>query len=234
MNRNALKIIALVTMTIDHVGFFLLESDTTLYLITCIIGRIAFPLFAFMIVEGFFHTRNLGTYFKRLLYLGLAVEFILIMFYAVYEINLIIIPFTPGHIAQFNIMWTLLLGLAGVYIINQESKELRGLLPLLFLVSYFLPYGFYGFGIMMIWGMMRQNKYSYLAILLLSLIYMVFPLIEESTIPISSYIQICSLAALPFVYFYNGKSSLKYRFLFYWYYPAHMVILLLMKIYLVR
>jgi hypothetical protein len=232
MDRNALKIIAIVTMTIDHIGFFLLNSDTTLYLATRIIGRIAFPLFAFMIVEGFFHTRDLKSYVKRLLVLGLAVEFILVMFYAVYDINLIIIPYTPGHLVQFNIMWTLLVGLFGVYIINQKNKDLYGFLPLLLLVSYFLPFGFYGFGLMLIWGWIRHKKISYLFILILSLVYMIFPLIGEPSIPTSSYIQLFSLLALPFVYFYNSKSSIKYRFLFYWYYPAHAVILLLIKIYL--
>jgi hypothetical protein len=231
MDRNALKIIALITMTIDHIGFFLLTPDTTLYLATRIIGRIAFPLFAFMIVEGFFHTRDLAGYIKRLIVLGLAVEFILVMFYAVYDINLIVIPFTPGHLVQFNIMWTLLLGLLGVYILNQENKDLYGVLPLLFLVSYFLPYGFYGFGLMLIWGWIRQKKISYLFILILSLVYMIFPLVGEPRIPDSSYIQLCSLLALPLIYFYNGKSSIKYRFLFYWYYPAHIVVLLLIKIY---
>ena len=199
MDRNALKIIALITMTIDHIGFFLLTPDTTLYLATRIIGRIAFPLFAFMIVEGFFHTRDLAGYIKRLIVLGLAVEFILVMFYAVYDINLIVIPFTPGHLVQFNIMWTLLLGLLGVYILNQENKDLYGVLPLLFLVSYFLPYGFYGFGLMLIWGWIRQKKISYLFILILSLVYMIFPLVGEPRIPDSSYIQLCSLLALPLI-----------------------------------
>ena len=69
LSGSALKLIAVVTMLIDHIGFALLSQNpivlfsafgysVTLYSIARSIGRIAFPIFAFLLVEGFLHTRN--------------------------------------------------------------------------------------------------------------------------------------------------------------------------------
>lgn len=75
-----LKIIALATMTIDHIGAIVLHNiglaNTSLYLMTRIIGRVAFPLFVFMVVEGVIHTKHPLRYFARLaisgIFIGLA------------------------------------------------------------------------------------------------------------------------------------------------------------------
>ncbi len=65
---NFLKIVAFVTMVIDHFAFYfnyLLNEET--YTLLRIIGRISMPIFAFLIVEGFSHTKNLKKYFFRLI-----------------------------------------------------------------------------------------------------------------------------------------------------------------------
>ena len=87
---STLKIIALITMLIDHIGAFLIEPyllnngvfpfafDISIipkefktlyiiYIITRLIGRIAFPIYCFLIVEGFLHTSNLKKYAFNLL-----------------------------------------------------------------------------------------------------------------------------------------------------------------------
>lgn len=63
LTGNMLKIIALITMTIDHVGYFLYPTEQWLR----IIGRIAFPIFAFLIAEGCRYTRNKKKYFITML-----------------------------------------------------------------------------------------------------------------------------------------------------------------------
>ncbi len=75
-----LKIIALTTMTLDHIGAIVLHNvgldNTMLYLMLRIIGRVAFPLFVFMVVEGVIHTKHPVRYFARLaisgIFIGLA------------------------------------------------------------------------------------------------------------------------------------------------------------------
>ena len=63
-----LKIIALVSMTFDHVGYFLenYENCQEIATIFRIIGRLAFPLFIFLLVEGIIHTKNIKNYLSRL------------------------------------------------------------------------------------------------------------------------------------------------------------------------
>ena len=53
-----LKIIAMITMIIDHVGFLFFQDNHQTYIILRSIGRISFPIFCFVLVEGFFHTSD--------------------------------------------------------------------------------------------------------------------------------------------------------------------------------
>ena len=63
LSSNLLKIIALLCMLIDHIGGFLIPECSTLFRI---IGRIAFPIFAFSLAQGFIKTSNFKKYALRL------------------------------------------------------------------------------------------------------------------------------------------------------------------------
>ena len=71
LSGSALKVIAMISMVIDHVALYLMEQGTLLYETMRCIGRIAFPVFAFLIAEGFIHTRNRYRYFFLLKFLYL-------------------------------------------------------------------------------------------------------------------------------------------------------------------
>lgn len=89
LNEFALKIISLVLMTIDHIGVFLLwyaEEDNSAMILTGdifrIIGRLAFPLFIFMLVEGIFKSKNVHKYILRLLIADvIVIAFLAIIYY---------------------------------------------------------------------------------------------------------------------------------------------------------
>lgn len=70
LDANALKLIALLSMTIDHVGVCLFPDQI---LLRCI-GRLAFPIYAFLLTQGFIHTRNVKKYLLRLGLLALISE----------------------------------------------------------------------------------------------------------------------------------------------------------------
>ena len=74
MSGSALKIIAVLSMVADHCAYFLMEPDTPLYDAMRCFGRIAFPVFAFLIAEGFAHTRSRTRYFLNLLGFALLSE----------------------------------------------------------------------------------------------------------------------------------------------------------------
>ena len=67
LSGSALKVIAVISMVIDHSAYYLMEHETLLYEVMRCFGRIAFPVFAFLIAEGFRHTRNRMKYFLQLL-----------------------------------------------------------------------------------------------------------------------------------------------------------------------
>ena len=67
LSGSALKVIAMISMVIDHVALYLMDDSTVLYETMRCIGRIAFPVFAFLIAVGFIHTRSRYRYFFTLL-----------------------------------------------------------------------------------------------------------------------------------------------------------------------
>lgn len=104
LSGSALKVIAMISMVIDHVALYLMEQGTLLYETMRCIGRIAFPVFAFLIAEGFIHTRNRYRYFFTLL--GFAV---------ISEIPWYLLNGADG---THNVMFTLALGVATLMVLE--------------------------------------------------------------------------------------------------------------------
>jgi hypothetical protein len=229
MTRNMLKMIALISMTIDHIGLFLISSDTVLYTMMRILGRVAFPLFAFMIAEGFLHTSNLKRYMLRLLFLGLTTEVIFLGIYLFSGFNLTHFWFLEGSGFRMNIVWTLLLGLIGLSLIKKYEPFSILILTVLFMVSIVLPYGFYGFGLIMIFGMIQSPKQKWGYAVGLSIIYCLYPALSLGIEGIN-WIQLFALMAIPILMLYHGErghASLKFAYL---YYPLHIVVIYLIQL----
>ena len=74
LSGSSLKVIALVSMTVDHIAYYLMEHGTLLYELMRMVGRMAFPIFAFLLVEGYTHTRSRGKYALNLLIFALISE----------------------------------------------------------------------------------------------------------------------------------------------------------------
>ena len=105
ISSASLHILAMTFMLMDHLWATLLPASEWL---TCV-GRIAFPIFAFMTVEGYFHTHNLKKYIFRMLFFAVVSE---IPFDLMYGGTW----FYPVH---QNVIWTLLLGLSGIYLMEK-------------------------------------------------------------------------------------------------------------------
>lgn len=69
-----LKIIAMIIMVVDHVGAYLIPTSSPWYLPLRIIGRISFPIFAFLIVEGIHYSKKPLNYLLRLAILGVIID----------------------------------------------------------------------------------------------------------------------------------------------------------------
>lgn len=109
LSGSALKVIAVISMVIDHCAYFLMEPDTPLYDVMRCFGRIAFPVFAFLIAEGFAHTRSRTRYFFTLL--GFAV---------ISEIPWYMLNGVDG---THNVMFTLFLGVAALAIFDRLCEH---------------------------------------------------------------------------------------------------------------
>ena len=232
INNNTLKIIAMILMLLDHLWGTIIPGNQWMTLI----GRMAFPIFAFLIVEGFFHTSDLKKYMKRLFIFGLISE---IPFNLIYT-GSIIFPFHQ------NVMFTLLLGLLIINEIdkiknNKEIKKkiipiLKIFLFLLISIIGFVDYGVTGVLTIVVFYLFRGFKLAWIGQLIsLILLYIVFFEGQSVILNIFNYeyflpLQSIGVLSLIFIWLYNGekgKNNKLIKYLFYSFYPVHMLVIYL-------
>jgi len=228
MNSKWIKIIAALTMTIDHIGLYLIsyELHPTLYLIFRSIGRIAFPLFAFSVAQGFLHTSNRKRYFVQLLTFACSIEAVLMIWWLVSGDNEMMIG---------NVFWVLVMGLGGLFLLSSK-KWYYMLLAFAFVpLADFINFPYAGYGILMIYlfGLNRRDLYILGLLLLLHLFYIQYPIgwltpYETRYMGVFS-IQWFDMLALPLIYLYNNQRGKYNKYIFYVYYPLHIMVIFLIS-----
>ena len=212
MSSLTLKIIAVVTMLVDHIGFLFFPEQA----IFRIIGRVAFPLFAFLIAEGFLKTKDVKEYLKRLSIFAVISQAPFFFFERLAgEINL-----------NLNILFTLALGvLALIFLAKVKNIFVKVIGVLGFLaIAHFGGFSYGIYGILSILGSYLFLKNRKAGIVTLS----VLPLLENVRLFLMNifFLQFFAMFSLIPIYFYNGKQGPKIsRWLFYWFYPVHMAVL---------
>lgn len=209
LNGFVLKMIAIITMFIDHMGYVVCGDNITMR----IIGRLAFPIFCFFIAEGAMKTSDIKKYELRLFLFALVSEipadlaFHNQLFYWGYQ----------------NVFFTLLLGLLAIHCL-QVFKDYKGFLFVIL---------FMGVAIFM------NTDYSASGVLYIVLFYVWYERILRKQLgfaflniamyweTIQMYASLSSILLL----FYNGKRGPKMKWFFYAFYPAHLLgLFLYMKI----
>ena len=234
LSAAALHILAMAFMLMDHLWATLLPAQEWL---TCV-GRIAFPIFAFMAVEGYFHTHNLKKYLLRMLIFAVISE---VPFDLMYGGTW----FYPVH---QNVIWTLMMGLAGIHLMETVRKKKRtfvyilvsaiivilgGLLGTLSMVDY------YGIGVLtvFIFYFFRGRKWWCLLGQMLALYWVNVELLGGLMYPIRLFgmeFELCQqglalLALLP-IWLYRGRQgyhSKPFQYFCYAFYPIHMLVIVL-------
>lgn len=223
LDGGTLKGIAAALMLTDHVGAILLPEVPVL---RCV-GRLAFPIFAFFIAEGYAHTRDFGRYFRRLAILAVVSE----------------IPFNLENGAVFdltrqNVLFTFclaLLTLRGLEALGRERGFGRWAGCGLVLAAGFAAgellrtdYGGWGVVTVALLQLCRDGKYAKLW-LLLAMAAVNGLGMGSLTMPVfggEMPIQIFAVAALPVIWLYNGQAGPRgLRRAFYVFYPAHLLVL---------
>lgn len=239
---NQLKLIALVCMAIDHVGLCLFP--TTIWF--RVIGRVAFPIFAFLIAEGAFYTKHPVKYLLRLLTFALISEIPYDLVGSAYkwqsmlepkvfrigpiELHAIAGPFAAPYMHSQNTMWTLLLGCIAARAVY-KSKNLMVVMATFILCamagsSMSVDYGAYGVTLIFVCAMMRrQRPLMEIAMALLIFMYCAVYLFQKPGSPFS-YARFAEFISVILILFYTGERGDKYelKMLAYWFYPLHLML----------
>lgn len=232
INSNLLKVFAMIFMLLDHMWATIIPGNQWM----TNVGRLAFPIFAFLIVEGFTHTSDLKKYIKRLFIFALISEI---------PFNLI---YTGSWVFPFhqNVMFTLLLGLLCISEIDKikSNIELKSrtksifkiILYLLISIIGFVDYGIIGVLTIIIFYIFKNFKFAWLGQLIsLILLYIVFFKGQSVIINIFDFeyflpLQSIGILSLIPIWLYNGKRGKKneiIQYIFYLFYPVHMLVLYL-------
>lgn len=226
LTGQQIKTIAIVAMLLDHIAWAFLDLHSFWGQLLHIIGRITAPTMCFFIVEGYHHTRSVPKYLTRLFLFALISHFPFVYFlYGKFT-------FFP-----FCVLYTLALGLSAVYLWDRlQNNPWR--LPLIIAIAVLsLPGDWmcFGIGFCLIFHIYRRN-FSQQAVGI-SYIALVFALSQffgslttgaswQSAL-LDSGFQLGLILSIPLLALYNGeRGGSKYsKWIFYWFYPAHLLIL---------
>lgn len=218
-HSEQLKVVAAASMLIDHIGAVLIENTVlyqnvnwTIAAVICrLIGRIAFPLFCFLLVEGFIHTSNIKKYIARI---GL--------FTLISEVPFDLALFGRITLYRQNVFFTLFIGLLMLLAVQAVEQKMAGLtykgiiqgliVVLACGLSFFL-----------------LTDYSYMGILLIAVLYFLRNDPKKKCIAggILFLYELTSVFAFVMIYRYTGKKgeSKIPKQAFYWFYPLHLLVL---------
>ena len=235
INANTLRLIACCLMLMDHMWATVIPGANWL----TYAGRLAFPIFAFQIAEGFFHTSDVKKYAKRLLIFGLISEIPFNMMY-------VSSPVYPFH---QNVMFTLLLGLLIIWQIDNcrrnfsAKKALTTALSvcglLILSVLTFPDYGIWGVLTIVLFYICHGLPFGWV-LQIAGMVYINIIAAKGLSIPVviggSEFMfptQGFAVLSLLIIWLYNGKkgrSSKTLQYGFYAFYPVHMLVLSLIRL----
>lgn len=236
LNQTQLKFIAILSMLVDHIvygifdvgiynniikatditicGSYITSSmlDKLFFYGRIVIGRIAFPLFCFFIVQGFIHTRNRMKYALRLFIFAFISEvpFDLVSSNMVFDMR------------TQNVFFTLFLGLAALIIIekfaNRPFIRIIGTLACIFAAKYLrTDYDMFGVMLIILMYFVRFNKFQNLIVGLSTRYFYGF------------FYQMTSFVLM---YFYNGERGKGFKYFFYAFYPVHLLLIYFLRMYI--
>lgn len=220
-----IKLIAIVAMLIDNITWTFVPTDTVLAFVLHLIGRTAAPIMCFFLVEGYCHTKNLGKYFLRLAIFSLISSYA----YAFYESG------GDFEFYGFGMIYTLFLGLLAIHIWNQ-TEWLYGirilLVAIVCIASMMGDWPVVG----VLWPLFlfifredEKKKYLSFAIIgCLSALSFQIVYFGNGRMMLAQLCQFGVLLAIPLLKCYNGELGSRNKagkWLFYIFYPLHLLII---------
>lgn len=227
MSAFVLKIIACISMLLCHIPFVFSQLAIPLIYI----GKLAFPIYAFLISEGYAHTKSFSKYLVRLLFFAI-----------ISQIPAMLLFEGKNFTLYFNIFFTLAFGLLGIRVFDKIEKKYISypLIALLAVIANLLGFDYGAIGVLMIVCFyVFKNHKMYMVLsesLLMIALYVhklsVLTVVNVATIRYVLFQLLFSIISLLFILFYNGKrgkNSKAIQLGFYLFYPLHLFILCLLK-----
>lgn len=244
MTVFTLKMIAVLTMIIDHTASVLSFWHIVDYSVIEIlhgVGRISFPIFAFLIANGYEHTRNQKKYFARLLIFAVISQLPYVWALKAANQN-----YTWFFYDNFNVFFTLAFGVYGIYACKTMETSLKknlGLKSALLFLPLVIPFCVmkvdYGlWGILLILGcyLLRQKPNLRAVVIAawgaITYVQIQFDLPNVYFHYVSWGFAVCLAAFL--IWRYNGKKGPEFKYFFYWIYPIHLMALAGFSIFVFR
>ena len=223
MSSFVLRFLALFFMAVDHMGLALFPH---LGIFRCV-GRLAFPLYCFLLTQGFIHTKDIRAYARRLLLLALVSEI---------PFDLLIFgKFSSA--AEQNVVFSLLLALLGLHLFKVLHKRPGACTLALILLSTAamaarVSYGWMGILLCLAFYVVRESRVKQALCAALLPFFYVMTLAFSGVTASWVLVSLCACLSAPFILLYNGKNGPHGRvlsFLFYAAYPLHLLILYLIR-----
>ncbi len=221
LSQETLKVIACMTMLLDHVGAMFVRGYTLR-----IIGRIAFPIFCFLMAEGAYYTKNPRKYALRLLIGALLSE----------------IPFDLAF--QRGLTWrsqsvmvTLLLGFLAVEAIQNTQNNLLKLLAVSagFALGQLLQTDYGGYGVLLIVLFSQARRKWWLQTVLVAMFAWMMDSVPVQVLGMRIPIEMFALLAMLPIGCYSGRKrsdSKVLQWAFYLFYPVHLTVLVVIRYFL--
>jgi len=226
MSSFMLKIVAIVSMTIDHVGFSIFPQ----YKLLRIIGRIAMPIFSFQVALGFKKTSSQPKYMLRMLIFAIISEIPYLLLHQSSISQSFTIASLLGSVSfknfELDICFTFLYALIVLWLLDKAKKSKIMYLPALYLIllSSLIPMDYDILGVLWVVTFYYCQDNRFLYTILLTCISVIDVILLKSSV-----LQLYMLIALILLYFYNGNKGKGVKYLFYIFYPLHMFLIVLMK-----
>lgn len=214
IDRSVLKWIAVLTMVIDHVGAILFPDQIWMR----VIGRVAFPIYAYCLAEGFRYTSDYRRYLGRLALFAILSEIPFdLAFYGV--------PFSFAH---QNVFFTLTLGLILLWVLERCREQLllcAGAFAVLCFLAQALHMDYGAGGLLMVFAfyLARQGTSPWIG-------WGIFVFIN--LFGYAGGLQWAAILALLPIGLYSGKAGKKKQRFFYWIYPLHLLLLWVIEKYI--
>lgn len=231
LNANQLKLIAIAAMTLDHLIWTVVPGySTDWWVVLChVIGRLTAPIMWFFIAEGYHYTRNVKKYAARLFLLAVISHFAYNFCFGIS-----FIPFQKSVFNQTGVVWSLAWGLVLLCISdNEKIKQWQKILLTIVICLITFPSDWSCIASMAILGIgtNRGNFKKQMGLMMLwtffyAVVYFLF--IDR----VYAVIQLGTCLTIPLLRLYNGKRGTWKGMgkLFYFYYPAHLIVFGILRI----